>query len=123
MAKKTVMETTTEKVSALFDLYPIELDEPTKTTMGMREGLAQMYADPSMRAFLENAVRYATRSLVRSSTPESMIFYKSRIETLLQLLNMGKQHFVHFEMLRASSKKNSSEPLREVEHLIKGIEL
>ncbi len=107
-----------KKVIELFDLYPIDLTEPKETTMAMRESLARLYGDPAMRAFLENAVKYANRSLIAAAEVDRHIFYKSRIETLLQLLNMGKQHFIHFEMKRARK-----EPLQAVEKLISSIEL
>ncbi len=117
MVKKAAkLEEVSEKLVKLFDLYPVDLSVPKETTMAMRESLARLYADPAMRGFLENAVKFANRSLIASATPEQMLFYKSRIETLLQLLTMGKQHFIHFEMKRAGK-----EPLRAVENSIPGV--
>ncbi|MES2006863.1 MAG: hypothetical protein V4436_02010 [Patescibacteria group bacterium] len=120
MAKKidTTFEDTSKKLGELLNLYPIDLSEPKETTMAMREALARLYSDPAIRAFLENAVKYANRSLISAISPEQHIFYKSRIETLLQLLNMGKQHFVHFEMRQARK-----EPLRSVEMVVPEIKL
>jgi len=119
MAKKNdTLENMSKKLEGLLDLYPIDFTVPKDTTMSMRESLARMYGDPPMRAFLENAVKYANKSLIACSTLEQMIFYKSRIETLLQLLNMGKQHFVHFEMQRARK-----EPLRSMEAVVPEVKL
>lgn len=112
------MKDTSEKLDKLLDLYPIDFSTPKETTAAMRESLARMYGDNAMRLFIENAIKFANRSLISAVLPEQMIFYKSRIETLLQLLNMGKQHFIHFEMKRAGS-----EPLKAVEKSIAGVEL
>lgn len=116
--KDTTVIDTSKKLDELLNLYPVDFSEPKETTMAMRESLARLYGDPAMRAFLENAVKYANRSLIASVSPEQHIFYKSRIETLLQLLNMGKQHFVHFEM-----RKARREPLRSVEAVIPEIKI
>ncbi len=118
MATRKTLERVSDKVDRLLDLYPIDLSEPKETNAAMRESLARTYADPHMRAFFENAVKYGTRSLIKARNTDEMIFYKSRIETLLQLLNMSKQHFVHFEMM-----KKRGEPLRAVENLVDEIKL
>ncbi len=116
--EQTVLKDTSEKLEKLLDLYPIDLQAPKETNMAMREALSRMYSDPAMRSFFENAVKFANRSLIGSATVEQMVFYKSRIETLLQLLNMGKQHFIHFEM-----KKARKEPLQAVEHSVEATKL
>ncbi len=116
--KETLFETMSKKVVALLDLYPIDLAEPKETTMAMRESLARLYADPQMRSFLENAVRFANRNLIAAASQEQTLFYKSRIETLLQMLNMGKQHFIHFEMKRAKK-----EPLSAIEKMVPEVKL
>lgn len=107
MEKKLTSENKkiSDKVGKLFDLYPLDLKDAREVSIAMREGLARMYGDPSLRAFLENSVRFANQNLIRSATSEQMMFYKARIETLLQLLAMGKQHFIHFEMLRMNVAK------------------
>lgn len=116
--KKDVLKEVSEKVDKLLDLYPIDFTMPKETNMAMRESLARMYSDPAMRAFLENSVKFANRSLIASATQDQSIFYKSRIETLMQLLNMAKQHFIHFEM-----KKARKEPLKVVEQLVAEVKL
>lgn len=119
MAKiENILEKSAAKVEKLFDLYPLELNEPKEATALMRQSLATMYGDNGLRAFLENAVKYANKSLISANSMEQVIFYRSRIEALMQLLNMGKQHFIHFEMLR--SKR---EPLREVEHQVAEVKI
>jgi pantoate kinase len=116
--KKDTLKDTSEKLGKLFDLYPVDFTMPKETNMAMREALARLYADPALRSFLENAVKFANRSLIASATLEQSIFYKSRIETLMQLLNMGKQHFIHFEM-----KKARKEPLQMVGDMVAEIKL
>lgn len=102
-------ETQLKKVSArldkLFDLYPLILTDSKEVTLAMREGLARMFGDPHLRAFLENSVRFANQNLIRAATPEQQFAYKHRIDTLMQLLAMGRQHFIHFEMLRSTVAK------------------
>lgn len=115
---QTVVEKSPKKIELLFDLHPVDLNEPREATAMMRQSLATMYGDNGFRAFLENAVKYANKSLISAASMEQVIFYRSRIETLMQLLNMGKQHFIHFEMLRAKK-----EPLREVEHQVAEVKL
>ncbi len=117
-AKKEKLVDISAKLIPLLDLYPIDFSEPKEATMGMREALARIYSDPAMRGFLENAVKFANRNLIASATHEQMVFYKSRMETLVQLLNMGKQHFIHFEMQKART-----EPLRAVEKNVPEVKL
>lgn len=107
MEKKT--QTELKKVSTrlnkLFDLYPLELTDSKDISTAMREGLARMFGDPHLRAFLENSVRFANQNLIKASTAEQQFAYKHRIDTLMQLLAMGKQHFIHFEMIRSRVAK------------------
>lgn len=116
--KETKLEDVSKRLVGLLDLYPIDFSEPKEANMAMREALARIYAEPALRAFLENAVKFANRNLVASATMEQSIFYKSRMETLMQLLNMGKQHFIHFEMQKARS-----EPLKAVEKSVPEVKI
>ncbi len=109
------------RFAKLFDLYPLELDTPKAASTAMREGLARAYADKEWRSFMENAVKFATHNLIRATTERQMITYQSRIETLMQILNMGKQNFIQFEVLRQSLTKK--EPLKDVEHSVEEIKL
>lgn len=109
MEKKTQLEKTSKKLEKLFDLVPVDLKEPKEISTAMREALARMFGDPNLRGFLENAIKFANQSLIRSVKEDQMLFYKARIETLMQLLAMGKQHFVHFEMLQRKVEKQPLE--------------
>lgn len=103
--KKTELEKVSNRLEGLFDLYPLILTDSKEVTLAMREGLARMFGDPHLRAFIENSIRFANQNLIRASTPEAQFAYKHRIDTLMQLLSMGKQHFIHFEMLRMNLSK------------------
>ncbi len=116
--KKTQSEIAAESLNKLFDVYPLELSDPKEVTAAMREALARMFADNNLRIFLENTVRYANKGLIKAGTMEQHIFYQSRMETLMQLLTMGKQHFIQFEMIRTKR-----ESLREVEKEIAEVKL
>jgi len=109
------------RLGKLFDLYPMELDTPKAATTAMREGLARAYADKEWRSFMENAVKFATHNLIRATTERQMITYQARIDVLMQILNMGKQNFIQFEMLKAAIAKR--EPLKDIEHQVEEIKL
>ncbi len=116
---KKDVEKINKKLADSLEMFPVEFwNEPKETNMLMREALARMYGDNHFRAFLENAVKYANRSLIASANMEQSIFYKARMETLVQLLNMGKQHFIHFEMHKAKR-----EPLKAVEKVVAEVKL
>lgn len=108
-----------ETLTSLFELYPLDLSGPRKeTNAAMREALARMYADVALRSYLENAIRDANKALIASHTTEQHMFYKSRMETLGQLLLIGKNHFIHSEI-----KRSMKEPLKAVESEITEIKL
>ena len=112
MEKKqpTELKKVSTKLGKLFDLYPMEFGDYKEVTTAQRESLARMYGDTTLRSFLENSVRFANQNLIKSANHDQMLFYKARIETLMQLLTMGKQHFIHFEMLQRRVEK---QPLQE----------
>ncbi len=109
------------RFAKLFDLYPLDLDTAKAASTAMREALARSYADKEWRNFMENAVKHATHSLVRATSERQMISYQSRIDTLMQLLNMGKQSFIQFETLRTALAKK--EPLTDLERDVEEIKL
>lgn len=103
--QETELKRVSERLGELFDLYPVELEESKDVTVAMCESLAKMFADTEYRKFLENSVKFANQNLIRSTTPEQMLFYKSRMETLMQILVKGKKHFIYFEMLQRKVEK------------------
>ncbi len=82
-----------QRISNLFDLYPIENLQPVQVQEDMKDGLARMYSHKGSRAYLENAVKIALKNMAVASTPIEISYYKSRIDVLEQLLAKGKQIF------------------------------
>lgn len=106
MKKKEPIEAVSDNLTSLLDLYPLDLtDAPKDVDLKMSDGLAQAYANNGFRQFVENAVRVNNRMLIKSSTPEHMLYYKARMDALLQILQLGKTYFVKFEMLRKRTEK------------------
>lgn len=81
------------KVEKLFDLYPIENLQPVEVREEMRDGLGRMYAHKGSRAYLENAIKIAIRNQAIATTSVEIAYYKSRMDTLLQLLSKGEQMY------------------------------
>ncbi len=75
-------------------------EEPKAVTEGMKQALARMYADPYMREYLMNAMAIANSNaltLLEQAKYSEAQAYSSRSKSLKQLLEKGKEHFVHFE--------------------------
>ena len=87
-----------ERLEKLFDLYPIEDLQPTEANETMKGGLARFYADKGMRLYLENSVKIALKNMAVSPDPLQIMYYKSRVDVLEQLLAKGKQMFTVGEM-------------------------
>ena len=80
-----------------------KFQEPKQVTEGMKQGLARMYADPFMREYLVNAVSIAKNNainLMETKHFDQASAYSSRAKALQQLLDKGKECFVHFESKR-----------------------
>lgn len=88
-----------EKLGKLLDIHPMNFDDPQKISIPMRESLARMYGDTNLRGFFENAIRLQNQNLLRATEREHMLVYKAKIEILMQVLAMGKENFIHFEMV------------------------
>lgn len=87
-------------------------DEPTQITEGMKEGLARMYADTFMREYLLNAIAIAKNNaivLIETGKVAEAQAYASRAKSLTQLLEKGKQNFVHFDKIKHKLKANIAE--------------
>ncbi len=90
-----------------------KFEEPKQVTEGMRQGLARMYSDAFMREYLVNAIAIAKSNaltLLGAGKNEEARDYLSRARALEQLLEKGKQHFVHFE----DTKKKLKRPLESL---------
>ncbi len=81
------------RLEALFDLYPIEDLQPIPVKEEMRDGLAKSYANKGYRAYLENSVKIALKNMAVAPDQSQIIYYKSRVDVLEQLLAKGKQMF------------------------------
>jgi hypothetical protein len=81
------------RLEKLIDLYPIEDLRPVQATEEMKTGLAKGYANKGLRLYLENSVKIALQKMAIAPTPLEIAYYKSRVDTLQQLLAKGQQMF------------------------------
>ncbi len=81
------------RIEKLFDLYPIDDLQPVQVNEEMRDGLGKTYAHKGMRAYLENSVKIALKNMAVAPDQQQIIYYKSRVDVLEQLLAKGKQMF------------------------------
>ena len=103
-----------DKIDKLFDLYPLDLQDPTAISTIMKEGLARMYADEGIRKYLENAVRIQNANLVkaaRAGLSDKSMEFSVKVETLMQLLAKGRECYHNIEKIRKESevKRNEKE--------------
>jgi hypothetical protein len=59
----------------------------------MKSGLMKAYADKGYRMYLENSVKIALKNMAVAPDQQQIIYYKSRVDVLEQLLAKGKQMF------------------------------
>lgn len=88
-------------------------DEPKQITEGMKQGLARMYSDTFMREYLYNAIAIANSNaltLLESGKFVEAQTYSARSRSLKQLLEKGKENFVHFDTIA----KKLKDPLRDL---------
>ena len=86
-------------------------EEPKQITEGMKQGLARMYGDSFMREYLMNAIAIANANaltLLEQGKFTEAQAYSSRSKSLKQLMDKGKEHFIHFENIARKLK----EPLK-----------
>lgn len=81
-----------KRLEKLFDLYPIEDLKPLQLTEDMKDGMARFYADNGMRAYLENALKIAVKNMA-IAPKDQIMYFKSRVDVLEQLLAKGKELF------------------------------
>jgi hypothetical protein len=81
------------RLETLFDLYPIENLQPVQIQEDMKDGLSKAYALRGFRAYLENSIKIALKNMAVAPDQQQIIYYKSRVDVLEQLLAKGKQMF------------------------------
>jgi hypothetical protein len=87
-----------------------ELIKPSNLTEAMKGGLARMYADEDIRAYLVHAIAIANHNVLsslKSGKTEAATDFAVRLETLKQLLDKGKSCF-------STAEKLKSVPLEEL---------
>ncbi len=70
-----------------------------------------MYGDVSMREYLIHAIQVANQnamSLLRVNKVEEAKIHSTRFDILKQLLEKGKQNFVHFEKINREKTNETS---------------
>ncbi len=77
--------------------------DPEKLTEAMKSGLARMYADEDIRAYLEHTrsvYNYNVLVSMRANLPEKAKDYTAKFDTLTKLLENGKLMFSQAEKLK-----------------------
>lgn len=105
MTKKALQQAT-DSLEALFDFCPVELNKPgtQKAIASYKRGAAAAYADNGFREYLENAVKLSNHMLIRATTPEQMLYYKARMDAIMQIIAFGKYNFINSEMGKSSEQ-------------------
>lgn len=105
--KKNSLEKIGESLQQFFDFCPVDLNNAgtSKAIASFKKGSAAAYADNGFRAYLENAVKLSNQMLIRSTTPEQMLYYKARMDAVMQILSFGKYNFINSEMGKVPNEK------------------
>jgi hypothetical protein len=111
---KSTLQLVSEEVAKHLVDYGLTLTDPKQLTIAQGEALARMFGDNVLRSVFENLITVQNKNLISSTTELQHIYFKARMDTLLQLLEMGRAHFINFEMIR-------KKPLTE-EQRVKSIE-
>jgi len=111
MAKKE-----TPKLEPLFDLYPLDLSEPSVINEEMKQGLAEVYANKGYRYYIEHAVKTANKNMIQmldAGDMENAKRFANRISTLMQLISKGREQYLNFEKIK--SKVYAEEKSKEIQ--------
>lgn len=100
MKTKTTLQKVSEEVAQHLVDYGLTLTDPKQITIAQGEALARMFGDNVLREVFENLIRVQNKNLIASTTELQHIYFKARMDTLVQLLEMGRAHFINFEMIR-----------------------
>jgi hypothetical protein len=107
------LEQYNKKIQKLFDLYEFEWSDPKEINAQVRYSLAKMYSDEGTRTFLENAVKKSIRDMSESANLMDIVKYKSRKDTLMQILLTGKQFYTQSEKLNINLENNEEKNGKE----------
>lgn len=89
-----------------FSLDPIDLTEPEKLTIEMKEALAQAYAMPGFRLYLNNAInKLRINAVEKSSDWEGVLYRRGGIIFLKQLNDISKSCYNDYLSLKKIAKK------------------
>lgn len=75
-------------------------EEPKDVTEAMRQSLARSYADVDFRAYLVRTIQASHQNaltLLDAGKSEDARFHANRAKVFKQLLDKGKEYFIHFE--------------------------
>lgn len=83
-----------------------DFNKPEKITEAMKGGLARMFADQDFRDYMTHAINVANHNILAAlklSKPELAKDYSIRLESLQQLLELGKKNYIQSEKLKRST--------------------
>lgn len=100
MKTKSTLQKVSEEVAKHLVDYGLTLTDPKQLSVAQGEALARMFGDNVLRTVFENLIMVQNKNLIASTTELQHIYFKARMDTLVQLLEMGRAHFINFEMIR-----------------------
>lgn len=90
----------------LFKTSPHDFQAPVQVTTQMRMALAQAYAIPGFKDYLENAMnKFILSSAIQSDDMDSLNVRKGRILTLKGLLELSKTCYNDYNSLKKIASK------------------
>lgn len=88
-----------------------DFQKPEKITEQMKGGLARMFADTDFKDYLTHAINVANHNILACLKINKSDFakdYSIRLESLQQLLELGKKNYLQSEKLKRSSLEDLS---------------
>ncbi len=95
---------------------PDELIPPVRITEEMKGGLARLYADNGIKAYLVNAIGIANQNVLvclKAGKLEEAKDYGARLDALQKLLEKGKSMYQQAEKLKVTPLE---EQIKEKQH-------
>ena len=100
------LKETNSIISDNHENHPVDYLEPRQITIQMKEALAQAYAIPGFREYLENSYNTFIRSsALHTDNMEGLLVRKGRISTIGDLLVLSRSCYSDYLTLKKKAKQ------------------
>lgn len=100
------LKTANEIIASNHSSHPIDYLEPKQITIQMKEALAQAYAIPGFKEYLENSYNtFIRNSAMHTDNMEALLLRKGRIATIGELLVLSRSCYSDYLTLKKIAKK------------------